>query len=60
MDDLVNLEIALAREVEPDEKHSHFGVPQEHAEMAVFLEKLPDNNPAQIFGFNRTIERAVN
>jgi hypothetical protein len=60
MDDLVNLENSLAREVESDVSQSHFGIPQEHAEMSVFLEKLPDSNPAEIFGFNRTIERSVN
>ncbi len=61
MDDLLSVEIAMnTKELEADLDHSHFGFPIETAEMAQFLERVPDQNPARIFGFNRTIERAVN
>jgi len=60
LEDLVNLNLAFARDAEPDEDSSHFGFPQENAEMYQWMHKMPVTNPARIFGFNRTIERAVN
>jgi hypothetical protein len=38
---------------------SHLGFPAEGMENS-FMRELPDNNPHEIFGFNRTIERKVN
>lgn len=61
LEDLINLEYALfIKEADADEDRSHFGFPPENCEMHHFLARMPVTNPARIFGFNRTIERAVN
>jgi len=44
--------------MEIDMDRSHMGFPVEGGENT-FISNLPDNNPYQIFGFNRTIERQV-
>jgi len=58
LEDLVNLENMYARNMEIDMDRSHMGFPVEGGENT-FISNLPDNNPYQIFGFNRTIERQV-
>lgn len=59
LEDLINLEFVYERLQGPDMDRSHLGFPQEGGEPS-FINALPENNPYQIFGFNRTIERAVN
>jgi hypothetical protein len=55
---LMNLEFLYAKNQESDMDRSHLGFPVEGGENS-FIAGLPDNNPYQIFGFNRTIERQV-
>jgi hypothetical protein len=58
LEDLMNLEFLYAKNQESDMDRSHLGFPVEGGENS-FIAGLPDNNPYQIFGFNRTIERQV-
>jgi hypothetical protein len=56
LEDLINLEFVYEKIIAPDMDRSHLGFPQEGGEPS-FIAGLPDNNPYQVFGFNRTIER---
>ena len=58
LEDLMNLEFLYTKNQEADMDRSHLGFPVEGGENS-FIANLPDNNPYQIFGFNRTIERQV-